>query len=164
MTQAHFHLLLNHFPIWGTFFGIILLLIGLTKKSKTLQKTALATFFIVGLFTIPVYLTGEGAEHETEHLLGSSHDMLEEHEEWGLRSLIAVLVLGTVSLMYWFLLARNRYLDYLKPLWILFFASVLAFVMMAIAGNHGGKIRRPELRGEIITKQSHEQNHEFDED
>jgi uncharacterized membrane protein len=164
MTGAHMHLLLNHIPILGTLFGIILLFLGLTKKSKTLQKTGLATFVIVGLVTIPAFLTGEGAEHATEHLIGSSHDMVHEHEKLGEKGLIVALVLALVSAVFWWLLARNRHIHYLKALWSILIGAILSFVLMALIGNHGGKIRRPELRGEKVEIQHNNTHQEFDED
>lgn len=150
MTGAHLHLLLNHLPILGTLFGLLLLLVGLIKKSKTLQKTALATFVLVGLITIPAFLTGEAAEHATEHLVGSSHDMVHEHEELGEKGLILALVLGLVSAVFWLFLARNKHLHYRRALWVILVGSMLSFALMALIGNHGGKIRRPELRGEKV--------------
>jgi uncharacterized membrane protein len=164
MTQAHLHLLLNHIPILGTFFGLVLLFLGLTKKSKTLQKTGLATFVIIGLLTIPAFLTGEAAEHATEHLLGSSHDMVHEHEELGEKGLIVALILALASAVYWFLVAKNRHLHYLKGLWTILIFSVFSFLLMALVGAHGGKIRRPELRGETPIEQSDRQHLEVDED
>jgi len=164
MTAAHLHLLLNHIPILGTFFGLILLFLGLTKRSKTLQKVGLATFFIVGLVTIPAYLTGEAAEHATEHLSGSSHDMLHEHEELGMYGLIISLVLGTISGFFWFLVARNRHLDYKKVLWAILLGSLFSFFMMFFIGGHGGKIRRPELRGVIQDGQHISSLYYFDRD
>ncbi len=164
MSTAHMHLLLNHIPILGTFFGIILLFLGLTKKSKTLQKSGLATFVIVGLITIPAFLTGEGAEHATEHFVGSSHAMIHEHEELGEKGLILALILAFASAIFWWFLARNRHIHYLKALWSILIVAILSFILMALIGNHGGKIRRPELRGEKVEIQKSEHNQEFDED
>jgi uncharacterized membrane protein len=164
MTAAHLHLLLNHIPVLGTFFGLILLFLGLTKRSKTLQIAGLATFFIVGLVTIPAYLTGEAAEHATEHLSGSSHDMLHEHEELGLYGFIISLILGMISGFFWFLVTRNRHLHYKKALWAILIASLFSFFVMVLIGGHGGKIRRPELRSEIQEVEHTSSLYYFDRD
>ncbi len=129
MTGAHLHLLLNHIPLLGTLFGLILLFIGLTKRSKTLQKAGLATFFIVGLVSIPAFLTGEAAEHATEHLVGSSHDMVHEHEELGEMGLIIALILGAISGLFWFLVAKNRHLDYKKKSVVVHLGSLSRFIV-----------------------------------
>ena len=158
MTGAHLHLLLNHIPLLGTFFGLILLFIGLTKKSKTLQKAGLATFFVVALVTIPTFLTGESAEHATEHIAGFSHDVAHEHEELGEIGWIFAIVLGVLSGLFWFLLTKNRHIDYKKALWSILIISIASFIIMVLIGAHGGEIRRPELRGEVVTQQDHSSN------
>lgn len=164
MDQAHLHLVLNHFPILGTLFGSILLIVGAFKKSRTLQKAALLTLVGVALFTLPAYYTGEAAEHATEHMIGSSHDMLEEHEELAEKGLVVALVLGAVSLVLWFFIHRNRHKDYTKFSWIVVGLSIISFLLMALIGNHGGKIRRPELRGETVIERPHFGDSHHDED
>ena len=61
MDAAHIHLLLNHIPILGTIFGLLLLCYGIWKHSDEIKKASLGTFVIVALITIAVYLTGDGA-------------------------------------------------------------------------------------------------------
>ena len=46
MNGAQLHLLLNHFPILGTLFGLLVLAAGLWKKSEDLQKAALVCFLL----------------------------------------------------------------------------------------------------------------------
>lgn len=48
-SGAHFHLVLNHLPILGTFFGLILLIAAMLLRSDLLKRTALVAFFIVAL-------------------------------------------------------------------------------------------------------------------
>jgi uncharacterized membrane protein len=148
MTLAHLHLVLNHMPILGTLFGLILLFLGLSRGNKILQKAGLVTFVVVALVTIPVFLTGEPAEHLVEDFPGFSHDMAHEHEELGEKGLIIALILGAISAFLVFLLNRNKNLNYKKGMWAVLALSVVSFLFMMLIGNHGGKIRRPELRGE----------------
>ena len=61
MDAAHIHLLLNHIPILGTIFGLLLLCYGTWRHSDEIKKVSLGTFVIVALITIVVYLTGDGA-------------------------------------------------------------------------------------------------------
>ena len=56
MTAAHVHLLLNHIPILGSIFGLLLLCYGMLRKSDEIKKTSLGIFVITALLTIPVYL------------------------------------------------------------------------------------------------------------
>jgi len=156
MTPAHLHLFLNHMPIFGTLFGFILLFLGLTRGNKILQKAGLATFVVVALVTIPAFLTGEPAEHLVEDFAGFSHDMAHEHEELGEKGLIIALILGAISAFLLFLLNKNKHLNYKKGMWGVFALSIISFLFMMLIGNHGGKIRRPELRGaQVETVENH---------
>jgi hypothetical protein len=62
MNGAYAHLILNHFPILGTLFGLVLLAAALIRKSDELQRGALMTFAVVGALSLPAYFSGEGAE------------------------------------------------------------------------------------------------------
>lgn len=160
MDQAHLHLVLNHFPILGTLFACILLFIGALKNNRTIQKVGLMTMFIVTIITIPAFLTGEAAEHATEHIAGSSHEMLEEHEELGEFAFLNILVIGAVAGLLFFFVHRNKHQDFRRLVWGMFGLTAYVFVLMAVVGNHGGKIRRPELRGEVVQNQHHDNGHD----
>ncbi len=70
MNQAHFHLILNHLPILGILFGLIILTGGFLTKNAAVKRTALGMFVLSAIFAIPAYLTGEGAEEVVENLPG----------------------------------------------------------------------------------------------
>ena len=44
MNDAHLHMLVNHFPIIGLFFGFLILLFGIIKVNVTLKSTAYIIF------------------------------------------------------------------------------------------------------------------------
>jgi uncharacterized membrane protein len=165
MTGAHLHLVLNHIPILGTLFGLILLFLGVSKGNRTLQKAGLATFIVVALICIPVFLTGEPAEHLAEKFPGFSHDLAHEHEELGEKGLILSILLGVISAILLFLINRNKHLNYKKGLWGVMALSVISFLLMVLIGNHGGKIRRPEMRNQVEKRtENHMNQKEFEED
>ena len=62
MNQVHLHLLMNHLPILGVPFGLLLLCAGMLRQSDELKKAALLTFVVAALLAVPVYFTGEPAE------------------------------------------------------------------------------------------------------
>ncbi|MEM9674695.1 MAG: hypothetical protein AAF992_19025, partial [Bacteroidota bacterium] len=68
MNDAQIHLALNHFPILGTLFGTVILGFGVFRKNKSLLDTGLIILFLMTLITIPVYISGEGAEEIVEEL------------------------------------------------------------------------------------------------
>ena len=148
---AHVHLLLNHVPSLGVIFGLLWLGIAVLRRNDEWKRAALWTFVGAALLTIPTYLTGEPAEHFLENLPGVDFSQIEghieEHEEAALFSLIAVEVLGLVSLAGLFL---SRGSSRLLTRWVAA-CLVLAIVttgLLIYTSNHGGHIRHLETRGD----------------
>ena len=162
MDATHAHLLTNHIPILGSIFGVILLIIGMLLKNKAVEVTAISTILLASIFTIPVYLTGEEAEHKVEHLQGVSEHELEEHEEHAELSLRLMLVGGRLALM---TLASYKVAPKLTKtarISTLIFTG-FAFVSLIPLANHGGKIMHSELRDSVPDSQSVIEDHEDDD-
>ncbi len=145
MNPAHLHLLLNHILLPGILFGLALLLVALSRNNDELKKLSCCVFVLIALLAIPTYLTGEGAEEIVEHLPGIEHELIEEHEESALVSLVAIEVLGLLSLAG---LVRFRGSGEL-PRWFVTACLLLAIVvagMVAWTSNLGGRISHSETR------------------
>jgi len=71
MNDAHFHLLVNHFPILMPIIGMLLLLGGMIFKSEAVKRAAYFTFLVGAIATIPSFSSGEGAEEVVEHMGGA---------------------------------------------------------------------------------------------
>ncbi len=146
MNAAHLHLITNHFPVVGTFMASLVLLLGWWGKKTAVQKTALILFVVVGLISIPVYLSGGGAEDIVEKFPGVSGQAIEEHEESAVITLIFVEVLAVASLLGFALFGRRENL----PVGFLLTVVVLAIsvaILTAKTSNLGGKIRHPQEMG-----------------
>ena len=159
MNWAHVHLMLNHLPVLGTIFGLLLLAWGVVRRNEMLQRAALATFVIVALAAIPVFLTGEPSEDVVENLAGTAEQAIEAHEEAATVALIAVSALGAMALAA-LVLFRKRAVP--RPL----AGAALVFALatagwMAQTANLGGRIRHAELRAAGGTQLQHD--HEDDE-
>lgn len=167
MDPVHLHLLLNHWPILGTLIGLLLLVSGylLREGRRWLTRAALVTFIAGAVIAAPTNLTGEQAEHKIEHLPGVSEHMIEEHEESADAALWACTVLGAVALVALLLERRDHRYTRVVMLAVLLLAIATAALMVR-TGNEGGKIRRPDLRGEkvVITPEHHEEHEEADGD
>lgn len=145
ITSVHLHLLLNHLPIIGTIVGLLLLLAGMVRRSDELRRVSLATFVVVAVLTIPVYLTGEGAEEAVEGLPAVTEALIEEHQDAALVSFIASGVLGVVALAG---LWRHRS-GALLPRTLTNVVLLLALGVsgsMVWTGALGGQIRHSEIR------------------
>ncbi len=145
MNATHLHLLLNHAPVLGTVFGLALLAFALWRKSEELKKTALGVFVIFALLAVPVYLTGEPAEHVAKQLPGASKPAIEQHEDAAGVAFTGVVVVGGAALTGLLLFRRGK----IVPAWFcsgMLAASLIVSGLMAWTANLGGQIRHPEIR------------------
>jgi hypothetical protein len=145
MNGAHLHLLINHIPVLGTFFGLALLAFGVWRRSEELRKAAFGTFVIVALAAVATYLTGDPAEDVVKGLPGVSRAMIGRHDDAAGIALSGAIALGVLALggLIWF---RGS-----KPIktWfstLVLAAAVLVTGLMAWTANLGGQIRHPEIR------------------
>ena len=97
MNQAHLHMVFNHFPIIGLFFGIGILAYGIIKKQTILVNTAYVIFIVCMIMAKATMMTGEGAEEIVEEL-GISHDIIHEHEEIAETFMKILYALGILSI------------------------------------------------------------------
>jgi uncharacterized membrane protein len=145
MSAAHIHLLLNHIPILGTLFGLIVLLYAFVRDSDEVMKVSLGTFVVTALITIPVYLTGDGAADIVAKLPGVSLDIIQRHDSAATVTIIAIELLGAVSL--WGLWQSRRSTELAR--WITVSVLVLGFLSTGLAmwtGTLGGQVRHTEVR------------------
>jgi hypothetical protein len=145
VTLSHLHLLLNHVPVLGTYFGLVCLALSLLLKSVELQRIALVIFVLVGVLAIPVYLTGPHAAETVRTLPEVSHEHIQTHSTFGLASLLLAVFVGIRSAFAFFSLRRRGRLSgyNMASLTIL---AVLLGILMGWTASVGGKIRRPEIR------------------
>ena len=186
MDTAYLHIVLNHLPIMGVPFGLGLILLGVVTKNDSIKRAALLTFVILGVLTIPVYVTGKGGEDFVEHLAGVSEETIEAHERMASFALVSVGVLALFSL-YAFLkyqglaLFKRRVRDETGllggevsahtfsavPGWAVLTALVLALVtsgVLGYTGKLGGKIRHTEFYGGVQNNEDEEANEETNEE
>lgn len=149
MDASHIHLLSNHVPILGVFFGIIVLIFGMNRQSPPTMAAAYLVFIISALVGLAAYFSGEGAEHIVENLPGVTHDAIEEHEEVALYTLISYIVLAIFSLI-GLIRSKNHYQRIRKLAIIILVLSVISFGVAAVTGYLGGQIRHTELRNDFV--------------
>ncbi len=146
MSAEHLHLLLNHGPLFAVAFALPLLLFGFIRRNDTVSRVALVGFVVAAVLTVPVYLSGDEAEHSVEELPGVSHDYIEEHEDAGKLTLWIVEGLGALSAVVLFLSLKKPQVSR-GLLIVVLLAGMGTFALIAYTNNLGGKIRHSELRG-----------------
>jgi uncharacterized membrane protein len=137
--------MLNHVPVLGVVFGLLLLVAALLRHSQELFRTSLVAFAVCAAMAVPVYLTGEPAEHLVEHLQGVSDSVIEAHEEAAEAAFIAVLALGVIAIG---LLVIFRALRPIPP-FVSAGSLIVALItcgLLLYTANLGGKIRHSEIR------------------
>lgn len=145
MDAAHVHLLLNHVPVIGLVFCVLLLAYALARRSDDVTRAAFWAFGVVGLAAVVVYLTGEPAEELVAELPGFSEAAAERHEQAALWATWAAVALGAVALGG---LYAYRDLNVPRRFGVLMLGLSLAgLAPMAWAANLGGQVRHEEIRG-----------------
>jgi len=140
--------MINHLPVVGTIFGVLLLLLALLRKSEELKRVSLGVFVLTALLALPVYFTGEPAEKVVEHLPGVAEPLIEEHENAALFALLTAGGAGVVALAGLILFRRAKKL----PGWIVAATLVLSLATSGLMGwtaNRGGQIRHTEIRADF---------------
>ncbi|HEU6452672.1 MAG TPA: hypothetical protein VFT57_14730 [Gemmatimonadaceae bacterium] len=145
MNGVHLHLLLNHLPVIGSLFAILMLVWALIRKNTEIARAALGLFVIAAITGLAAYFTGEPAEDAAESIAGVSRQAIHSHEESAELATVLLSGYGIFALGALFYL-RKRAAAF--PRKLLSLALVLALVpagAMAWTANQGGKIRHPEI-------------------
>lgn len=145
MNGAHLHLVINHVPVIGLGLSVVVLALGILRRSDDVTRAGAILLVLIALITIPVYLTGEPAEEIVEGLPGASDQLIHSHEDVAVWAMILIEVLGAAALA-GLLVFRQK--DAM-PGW--FAPSLLAFALAAAAlvgwaSYLGGEIMHQEAR------------------
>lgn len=144
MDAAHLHLLLNHVPVLGAVFALVVLGYGLARRSQEVIRTGLWTLVVVGVASAVVYLTGEPAEELVEGLPGFSHPVLERHETAALWATAGAGLVGVVSLA-GLVLYRAKEISRRYVAGVLLLTLALTG-LMGWTANLGGQVMHAEIR------------------
>lgn len=145
MTPEHAHLVLNHAPIFGVLFGLLLVGYGAWRANREFARAGMTLVLLAGLLAVPAFLTGKFAEERVEHLPGVSEPILEEHEDAGLRALVITALAGLVAGLGLFF-SRAERSSFRRWSAVTIAAGLLAVSVLVWTSNLGGQIRHSEIR------------------
>ncbi|MGY0036459.1 hypothetical protein [Pedobacter sp. NJ-S-72] len=136
--------MITHLPIFGAFLGAVVLAYGLYFHS---HQTILAAYLVLVIASIGggiAYLTGEPAEETIKHIPGFFENTIESHEESAESSIIALAILGILSL---FAFTFNPELIPFRRVIaiVILIGSIVCFGLVARTGYLGGQIRHTEV-------------------
>lgn len=152
MSVLHLHLLLNHVPVVGALFALLLFAVALTRRETVSAKFALAFTAAIAAVAVAVYFTGGAAEEAVEHLAGVTERAIDRHEEAAELTTIAFSIFGGLSL-----LALLAFRSKQPPRWVALAGLVGALTVSGLMGwtaNLGGQIRHTELQSSVSQQQS----------
>lgn len=145
MSIVHLHLILNHVPVIGMVFALLILGVAAWRRNDGMGRLGLAVMVGLSLVTAVVFLSGEPAEEAIEGVAGVSEAMIHPHEEAAEAALIATGIAGVLALM-----ALSAYRRRALPRWLTgaaFTAALVSTTMLGWAANLGGQIRHTEIGG-----------------
>lgn len=154
MNAAHLHLVLNHIPLIGSAFAILVLLIGIFKKSDDVKKVSVILIILTALITIPVYLTGDKAQEKIEgNYEDVDEDYIDAHEDFAQYSFYVMDLTGAFAILALFLYRKPKQLS---NSFVYFLIALMLLVngMMAYTAYLGGKIHHPEIREDKLPWES----------
>jgi hypothetical protein len=149
-SGPHLHILLNHFPSIGTVIALGLFLTSYRLKSDDLRRSSLVLFLLLGLLSIPTYISGAAAKWAIQRNAGISVDVISAHQD---AALLAFTFLGITGCLAWLALWQERRFSR-TPDWNLIAVlgvAIVSLILMTRTGNIGGHINHPELGAAAIT-------------
>lgn len=146
-NSAYIHILLNHSPVIGSGFILILGLYSYLKKNDNLKRFTMMLFILLSLLTIVIFITGNNAKGIVKGSECVIEENIDTHEEFAEKSFIAMEALGGLSLLY---LVFNRFSKPVPNLISIIFliALIAVLVMMMYTAHLGGKI----VHNDIVPK------------
>ena len=144
MSGVHLHLLVNHAPILGAYFAVLLLLAAYRWAPETLTRTALVVLVGVALAAAASNYTGEPAEDAIRRFPGVQRRIIHDHEEMGEWAFRLAVVVGVGALV---VLVRSRRTVLSGGVRAAFtVAALVVGGLMGYVGLLGGRIRHTEVR------------------
>lgn len=145
MNDAHLHMVVNHFPIIGSIFGLGILIISIILKNKTVQNVSYGLFIISAIFGAVSMATGEGAEEIVENLPNITHQIIHEHEEMAEKLILLLYAVGVLSIIGFYFNIKNHSKSNIVS-YIVVIVSVISIFFGKQTGTTGGEIRHTEIR------------------
>jgi uncharacterized membrane protein len=149
-------------PVILSIVSLTVLVVAMIKKNDVLTKTAYYLLFFAGVFAVPVFFTGEGAEEVVEHLPGVSESIIEMHEDLGKMAFGSISVTAIVSLAGILFYTKSELRRFITSL-VLFLALATSGIMIVTA-HLGGQVRHTEMRSGSPLQDTIELNEGFTSD
>jgi uncharacterized membrane protein len=145
MNWTHLHLALNHVPVLGTPFLLLLLAWGWVRKSREITHLAVLWLVPFAALAIALKFTGDFAAEHPASGLTEPRPYLSQHEQAADRATLGVFALGLLAGVALWQGRRGRVIE----AWLLGALLAVGLVTTGLyvrAAQAGGWISHPELR------------------
>jgi hypothetical protein len=141
-SGAHLHLLVNHAPIFGSLFALVLLVASYFTSADVFRRTAFVILIATAIAGATADLSGDAAEEAIKGFPGVRRDVIHAHEDiadkaYYLADILGVLALGALTL------AAGQFRRYRAGSWL---ATAFVGGAFIYTGLLGGQIRHTEVR------------------
>jgi len=144
MNSAHFHLMVNHLPVFAALFSAALVAAGLAFRKKPIVDAGLVLAVVAAIGAVAATQTGERAEEMVEELPAVAEATIHEHEEAAEVAMFALVALGGLALVALAIPVRMATAK-TAATWGALALAFVAFGLVGRAANLGGLIRHPEI-------------------
>ena len=145
MNWTHLHLALNHIPVLGVPFVVLLLAWGWVFRKREVVRVAVLWMALLSVVAIAVKFTGDFAVEGDPKRWSEAQKYVGLHEQSADQATTAVFLLGLAAAVALYLGRGERVL----PVWMLALLVALGIGtsgLYARSANLGGQITHPELR------------------
>jgi uncharacterized membrane protein len=143
-TGAHFHLLVNHAPIFGSFFALALLIASYFTAPDTFRRTAFVILIATAIAGLMADKSGDAAEEAIRGFPGVRREVIHAHEQMADKAFLLAAVLGVLALGALIRWRRRPVPSGVAAAGIL--ATAFVGGAMIYTALLGGRIRHTEIR------------------
>jgi uncharacterized membrane protein len=145
-SWSHLHILIGVFPSIGLVIGLCLYAVAVRTGDEFTRRICLALFCLLGLLSIPIYVSGAGS---MAVLTGPrfTKEAMNAHYIWGMVALGVLLVSGILAGYELWRFARTRRMG--DPFYLVVGLSTLTLILTTIADDLGWRINHRELESVI---------------
>src|SRR4051812_27868444 len=99
LSGAHLHLLVNHAPVFGSLFALVLLIASYFTSPDIFRRTAFVLLIATAVVAAAADLSGQAAEDAIRGFPGVRREIIHAHEQMGDKAYYLAIVLGVLALV-----------------------------------------------------------------